>query len=124
LSFPYYAYNYSNGYQMRSTTELFSIDITAGIKKVGAVDHSALFGKNYYGYCGGSFSPYVRRSVFMDNVLYSVSYAGIKANDTTTLSTLATLTLPEPKYSGGPYGSYTCGGSGIVEIPPSEGGVK
>ncbi len=124
LSFPYYSYDYNKGYQMRSTAELFSIDITAGIKKVGAVDHTSLFGKNYYGYCGGSFSPYVRRSVFMDNTLYSISYAGIKANDTATLSTLATLALPEPKYSGGPYGNYSCGGGGSVEIPPSEGGVK
>ncbi len=108
LSFPYYAYDYSKGYQMKSTAELFSIDVTTGIKKIGAVDHSEMFGKNYYGYCGGSFSPYVRRSVFMDNVLYSVSYAGIKANDVSSLTSLATLALPQPALSGGPYGVPNC----------------
>ncbi len=117
LSFPYYAYDQRNEYGMKSTAELFSIDIANGIKKIGAVDHSDLFGKNYYGYCGGSFSPYVRRSVFMDNVLYSVSYAGVKANDASTLTSLGTLVLPEPTYSGGPYGVPTCvapnGGGGL-----------
>jgi uncharacterized secreted protein with C-terminal beta-propeller domain len=97
LSFPFYAY--SDG-GMRSSAELFKIDIAAGIQKVGSVDHSSLMQQNPQGYCRGYFSPYVRRSVFLDNVLFSFSYGGVLANDTANLAQIAKLPLANPTLDG------------------------
>jgi uncharacterized secreted protein with C-terminal beta-propeller domain len=102
LSFPFYGWSQTTGSSsFRTSAELFSIDLASGITKLGSVDHSQLFGTNYRGYCNGYYSPHVRRSVFMDDVLYSVSYAGVIASDTKNLAaaplgraTLAAPTIP------------------------------
>jgi hypothetical protein len=54
------------------------------------------------GYCGGYFDPWVRRGVFLDNVLVSISYAGVISSDTTNMAQppLATLPLPAPYEPG------------------------
>jgi hypothetical protein len=95
LSFPYYGWS-STGF--RSSAELFKIDIDSGITKLGSVDHTALFGTYSRGYCGGWFSPEVRRTLFMEDVLYSVSYAGVIATDTNNLTgkPLGTAALEAP----------------------------
>jgi hypothetical protein len=102
LSFPYYGYGTGGAGGFRTSAELFSIDLEKGINKVGAVDHTQLFGANARGYCNGYYSPYVRRSVFMDDVMYSISYAGVIASDTRALSSppLATASLLAPKADG------------------------
>lgn len=109
LSFPFYGYQANTGsYSFRSSAELFSIDLAAGITKIGSVDHTSLFGTNYRGYCNGYYSPHVRRSVFMDDVLYSISYGGVIASDTKNLGAapLKSLNLAAPL---APPGSpYTC----------------
>lgn len=102
LAFPYTAYGSSS---MKSTLELFKIDVTNGIQRLGAVDHTAFFGGDTTvnrGYCGGYFDPSVRRGVFLDNVVYSISYGGVLANDATTLAPLASLALPQPTLTGDP----------------------
>ena len=87
-----------------STLEVFHVDVTGGITKLGSVDHSSLLGTlpdGYYGYCGGYFDGYVRRGVFFENVVYSISYGGIMANDVSNLTTpLATLKLASPTVTG------------------------
>lgn len=103
LSFPFYGYS-ATGF--RSSAELFSIDLASGITKVGSVDHTALFGQRSRGYCGGYYSPQVRRSVFMEDVLYSISYAGVIATDTKNINgaPLATAALSAPVAPAGlPY---------------------
>lgn len=105
LAFPYYSYDYRSGTgAMSSSAELFRIDLAAGITHVGSVDHTAFFGQqNPRGWCGGYFDPQVRRAVFMDDVLYSLSYGGIVATDTRDMSTVKVLGLDRPylaDYSG------------------------
>jgi hypothetical protein len=101
LSFPFYAYQTSS---MKSTAEVFTVDTSAGITHLGSVDHTALFGSNEQGYCSGYFDPWVRRGVFLDNVLVSISYAGVISSDTTNMSQppIATLPLPAPYEPGYP----------------------
>jgi len=99
LAFPYVAYGNNGG--MKSTLEVFDVDVQAGIRKRGAVDHTALFGGSPRGYCGGYFGPQVRRGVFMDNIVYSVSYGGVIASDIAAVATpVQTLALPRPVLQG------------------------
>ena len=86
---------------MRSSLEVFDIDVTAGISRRGSVDHTGLFVSNPTGYCGGFFSPEVRRGIFMDQYLYSISYGGVVANDISDLTTpLRVVPLPSPTVDG------------------------
>ena len=83
-----------------STLEVFHVDVASGIQKLGSVDHSSLLGtmpNGNYGYCGGYFDGSVRRGVFFENVVYSISYGGILANDVANLATpLNSLKLAAP----------------------------
>jgi len=99
LAFPFYAYNQTKA---QSTAELFKIDIQNGIQKLGSVDHTQFVGTNYSGWCGSWFTPSVRRTVFMDNILYSISYGGIIATDTTTMTNVTALPFAAPKVAGYP----------------------
>jgi uncharacterized secreted protein with C-terminal beta-propeller domain len=100
LSFPHWTYP-SGGFSFRSSAELFQVDATTGIKPVGSVDHTALFPSNFSrGWCGGYYGADVRRSVFMDDVMYSVSYGGIVATDTKTMGQVRTLGFGRPVIDG------------------------
>jgi hypothetical protein len=114
LAFPYVAYGQGT---MRSSLEVFDIDLAKGITKRGSVDHSALFGSNMRGYCGGYFGPNVRRGVFLENIVYSISYAGVVASDVANLATpVSSLVLPSPKDVN--YAS--CGYPGdVIAVPPT-----
>ena len=103
LAFPYvrqsgYGTSANNG--PSSTLEVFHVDVPNGIQKVGSVDHSSLLGtmpNGNYGYCGGYFDGSVRRGVFFGNVVYSISYGGILANDVDNIATpLSSLKLASP----------------------------
>jgi hypothetical protein len=103
LAFPYvrqsgYGTSANNG--PSSTLEVFHVDVPSGIQKIGSVDHSSLLGtmpNGNYGYCGGYFDGSVRRGVFFENVVYSISYGGISANDVNNIATpLNTLKLASP----------------------------
>jgi hypothetical protein len=87
-----------------STLEVFHVDVASGIQKLGSVDHSSLLGtlpSGGYGYCGGYYDGAVRRGVFFENVVYSISYGGIIANDVADLATpLASLSLEAPTLPG------------------------
>ena len=91
-----------------STLEVFHVDVASGIQKLGSVDHSSLLGtmpNGNYGYCGGYFDGSVRRGVFFENVVYSISYGGILANDVGALaSPLNSLKLEAPTMQ-----SLSCG---------------
>lgn len=102
LAFPYYAYSTSGAYGMRSSLELFNVDTGAGFSKVGSIDHTALVSKAPTGYCGGYYSPQVRRGVFLENFVFSVSYGGVVAKDATNLAAAgSTLPLPAPVTNAG-----------------------
>ncbi|HET7539715.1 MAG TPA: beta-propeller domain-containing protein, partial [Polyangiaceae bacterium] len=103
LAFPYvrqYGYGATTTNGPSSTLEVFHVDVASGIQKLGSVDHSSLLGtmpNGNYGYCGGYFDGSVRRGVFFENVVYSISYGGILANDVAALATpLGSLKLAAP----------------------------
>ncbi len=63
-----------------------------------------------YGYCGGYFDGSVRRGVFFESVVYSISYGGISANDVSDLATpISSLKLDAPTMQG-----LACGGPGLL----------
>lgn len=79
-----------------STLELFEVDAAEGITLLGSVDHSPFFdGLDEAGYCGG-YEVGVRRGVFIEDYLYSISHGGIVANALDDLTVpVAELPLPE-----------------------------
>jgi uncharacterized secreted protein with C-terminal beta-propeller domain len=98
LAFPYYSY----GTTVHSSLELFKVDLGAGFTKLGAIDNTALIEKNPSGYCGGYYGPSVRRGVFLENFVYSVSYGGVVAKDSNDLTQAGTqLALPAPEVNAG-----------------------
>jgi hypothetical protein len=107
LAFPYTSYG-SGG--TKSTLELFKVDAATGFVRLGAIDHSALV-KPAAGSCG-YYSPAVRRGVFLENVVYSISYGGIVAKSVDALGAAGnTLVLPAPAfYDPYGYGAPSCGG--------------
>jgi uncharacterized secreted protein with C-terminal beta-propeller domain len=107
LAFPYvrqYGYGTTTNTGPSSTLEVFHVDVESGIQKLGSVDHSSLLAtmpNGNYGYCGGYFDGEVRRGVFFENVVYSISYGGIVANDVSNLATpIASLKLDAPTLQG------------------------
>jgi len=107
LAFPFVGWGSYDG-SMRSSLELFSVDKDQGIFRLGSIDHSALFGNvdPYGGYCGGYYGADVRRGLFLENFVYSISYGGVVVNDVDNLATpVATLALPTPTNA-----SYDCYG--------------
>lgn len=107
LAFPYVRqsnFGGTSGSGPSSTLEVFHVDIASGIQKLGTVDHSSLLGtmpNGNYGYCGGYFDGSVRRGVFFENVVYSISYGGILASDVAALSTpMNSLKLEAPVMQG------------------------
>jgi hypothetical protein len=102
LAFPYYSYSSSVDGGMRSSLELFKVDLGAGFSKLGSIDHTALVQSNPNGYCGGYYRPSVRRGVFLENFVYSVSYGGVVVKDSNDLlATGAQIALPAPQINEG-----------------------
>jgi hypothetical protein len=105
LAFPFVGWGNYDG-TMRSSLELFDIDKDAGIHRRGSVDHTALFGAapDPYGYCGGYYGVEVRRGLFLEDFVYSISYGGVVVNHIDDLTTpVASLALSAPtnsSYSG------------------------
>jgi hypothetical protein len=107
LAFPYVRQGYYNGTTSTgpsSTLEVFHADVDGGIVKVGSVDHSALLStmpNGSYGYCGGYYDGSIRRGVFFENVVYSISYGGIVASDVGALAPpVSSLKLSAPTMQG------------------------
>ncbi len=111
VAFPYYASNQSG---MRSSLEVFRVDVNTGFTKAGSIDHSSFFQNQPNGYSCGYYGPSVRRGVFLEDVVYSISYGGVIAKQVGNLSSPGqVLPLSQPT---SPYG-YSCG----VETPATPG---
>ncbi|MDF2691805.1 MAG: hypothetical protein K0S65_188, partial [Labilithrix sp.] len=107
LAFPYYSYGSGIDGSMRSSLELFRVDLGSGFNKLGSIDHTSLVQSNPQGYCGGYYRPSVRRGVFLENFVYSISYGGVVVKDTNNLVAAGSqLALPAPQVNDG-YGP-TC----------------
>jgi len=106
LAFPFVGWGQYDG-TTRSSLELFRIDQEQGIFRLGSVDHTSLLGDvdPYAGYCGGYYGVGVRRGLFLEDLVYSISYGGVVVNDVNDLSSpLSTLPLDPPQHS-----AYGCG---------------
>lgn len=104
LAFPYYAYDSTapGGVGMRSSLELFKVDLATGFSKLGSIDHTPLLNQSPTGYCGGYYGPSVRRGVFLENFVYSISYGGVVVKDSNDLTATGTqLALPSPQNNEG-----------------------
>jgi hypothetical protein len=105
LAFPYYAYSPydgANGGGMHSSLELFKVDMAAGFTKLGSIDNTDLVSQYPTGYCGGYYGPQVRRGVFLDNFVYSISYGGVVAKNANDLASVgAKLPLAAPQVNTG-----------------------
>ena len=104
LAFPYVRQSSYGSYKPGSSLQVFKASVDDGISPVGAVDHTSMLGtlpQGGYGYCGGYFDGAVRRGVFVENVVYSISYGGIVASDVTGLSTVGSLKLEAPTMQTG-----------------------
>lgn len=105
LAFPYVSQSW-NGLSGRpaSTLEVFRIDIEKGIQRVGGVDHAPVLQtmpSGGFGYCGGYFDGSVRRGVFFEDVVYSISYGGVLATAVNNLAEpIASLQFSQPTMSG------------------------
>ena len=84
---------YSSG-TYYSQLELFQVSIEDGVQSLGAVTHMDMLGElpqPDQDYCYGSFGWWynyktrIRRGIFMDDYLFSLSAAGLKVNLTTDL---------------------------------------
>ncbi|WP_437876479.1 beta-propeller domain-containing protein [Sorangium sp. So ce513] len=107
LAFPLVSYDRTTG-AVASTLELFNVDIEDGFSRLGAIDHSGFFttstpGCYYYG------SAEVRRGLFIEDYVYSISHGGVLVNALDDLATpVASVALPAPETW------YACGG-GLTE---------
>lgn len=109
LAIPFY--DYTNGFS--SELALFSIDVEGGIGDVGRIDHASLFDdcvddESYdYPYYGCGYSPSVRRGLFIDDFVYSISYGGVRVHALGALTDgVASVPLPAPTFHGGGYYYY------------------
>jgi len=112
LAFPYYGYSSNLPGGMRSSLELFHVDLAAGITKLGSIDNTSLGASNPTGYWCSYYGPQVRRGVFLENFVYSISYGGIVVEDTNDLAApdpVAELPLPQPTVdTANAYGAPIC----------------
>jgi uncharacterized secreted protein with C-terminal beta-propeller domain len=69
LSFPVYI---SNGWIQFSGLIVLGVDVDSGFDELGRVDHGDMLGDDWY--------PTMRRSVYIEENLYSLSSRGIKVN--------------------------------------------
>ncbi|WP_437577104.1 beta-propeller domain-containing protein [Sorangium sp. So ce887] len=112
LAFPVVSYDRETG-AVASTLELFNVDIADGFSHLGAVDHSGFFSATSGCYYGGAE---VRRGVFIEDHVYSISFGGVIANALDDLATpVASLPLPAPASWGS-----ACGGGAVGEPMPAE----
>lgn len=96
LTFPYVSY----GEPYRSALELFSVDADTGFEFLGEVDHAAVVTEtcglpvHEQWQCG--YPAGIRRGLFIEDSLYSVSGAAVLVHDSVALEApVATVVLPD-----------------------------
>jgi hypothetical protein len=123
LAFPYSSWG-ENWDTYRSSLEVFHVDVEDGFEKLGSIAHTDLV-KDM---CGGFTEEWekqncaqgwgeVRRGVFIEDNVYSISYGGIVAHDLEDLNTaLGTVKFPTDGLQNYYYGWGWWGfGGGVAE---------
>lgn len=93
LGLPFSDWSTARRGDFTSTLELLTVSPAGGIAAAGSIDHSDLV-RGTEGYYDG-WSPRIRRSVMMDDFVYSLSHGGLKVHDTRGLER-AVATVPFP----------------------------
>jgi hypothetical protein len=96
LAIPLSRWDYQS-HAASSTLELFQVDVTKGFSHRGSIDHSALFaGWSQKDYGCSYYGLEVRRSVFIEDHVYSISGAGVLAHAVADLSkAVGSVSLPK-----------------------------
>lgn len=102
LAFPFASY----GSRFRSTLEVFRVDVTDGVSLLGSLDHAGFLqgdcAEAYYGHWVCDYDPRVRRGMFIEDYVYSVSYGGVRVHHVDELEqSVADVPLPRPSTPGG-----------------------
>jgi inhibitor of cysteine peptidase len=108
-----YEDNYRESFQ---GAYVFSVELIEGINLKGRITHVNETAKEedewYY-----DWNAEVRRSLYIDNVLYTVSNSMIKANDLADLSEISEVKLPVEDYYGYVRGGIATVGVAVEDIP-------
>ncbi|AUX27465.1 hypothetical protein SOCEGT47_080560 [Sorangium cellulosum] len=82
---------------MESALQLYHVDLDDGFRWLGAVDHSAFFDATPDDWGCYAYLPEVRRGLFIEDHVYSISLGGVIASSLDDLATpVASLPLPAP----------------------------
>ena len=93
LSIPFSDWSAARPSRFTSTLEVLRATVAGGIAPVGSIEHADLVQGTQGRYAG--WTPQVRRSVMMDDFVYSISFGGVKVHDVRDLSR-AVATMPFP----------------------------
>lgn len=93
---------HTDGTDIRSTLQVYDIDVTTGVKRRGSVNHDAYFSHPRWAACAPFLGETIKRGFYLGGNLYAVSNAAITAHST-SLATVATIGLQEPSVLG-----FTC----------------
>jgi hypothetical protein len=98
LAIPFSDYSPSSRGPLRSSLEVFNVSLSQGIAQIGSVDHSDLIRPEHYAGYPWPWTPSVRRSVMMEDYVYSISSGGLKVHSVKDLSGpgVAAITFPDP----------------------------
>jgi uncharacterized secreted protein with C-terminal beta-propeller domain len=97
LAIPFSDWTQSRADGFQSTLELFRVSLAGGIFPAGSVDHRDLNRPAAYQGYPWPYSPRVRRSIMMEDFVYSISMGGVKVSPLENPGrTLVALLLPDP----------------------------
>lgn len=92
------------GTQVFEGAYVFSLTLEKGFVYQGRITHlneseqSQMLSQQYY----YAYGAQIRRSLYIDNTLYTISERAVRANDLATLEEVKTVELPMPSYNYGP----------------------
>jgi hypothetical protein len=97
LAIPFSDWTRSRTGGFQSSLELFRVSLAGGIASAGSVDHRDLNRPVAYQSYPWPYSPRVRRSIMMEDFVYSISMGGVKVSPMEDPGrTLVALPLPDP----------------------------
>jgi hypothetical protein len=97
LAIPFLDYSAQPGSTLQSSLEVFRVTLQDGIELAGSIDHADLARVAVYRGYPWRWTPQVRRSVMMEDFVYSISSGGLKVNPVQDLfRALVTVPFPDP----------------------------
>ncbi len=98
LAFPVVRY----GRDFQSTLDLFSVDTEQGFERRGAIAHTDLLMNtcdNFVEWSCRQTAPTVRRGLFIDDYVYSISFGGVLVHSVDSMDEVARVALEQPKWT-------------------------